>query len=376
MLLTCAFVWADPVSDAQKLKEEALAILKANANATATPEEYATCILKLEKARDILEAAGNNSALAQEVGSTLFWARRFSDVHVIAALEKMGGINKTPETAKPLKTVAQDPAEPTPVLTLARKAYSEAESFTREHAGDDYMIALTWFQMASEHPGTDYALKALAQARAAQARFSAKSAAQENLSDNPEMKLVKQGDERANSDKYDESAALYQASLKLKETVVAHRRLATAYFKRAQQMKDEINPKLEAAETAISAAAKDAYTSFRTLGGGTIRRFNPRYPPLLDAQRKQADLHKEGRLAIDYFNRAESEFKAVLRLSPNEKDLDAAGHIALCWMARDDASIRAQARQQVLRFLGEYKPGNDMERSLYEFCKAAADAMR
>src|SRR5688500_3725941 len=88
--LLCLSVIADPQSDAQQLKDEALQILKASSTKKATPEEYASCILKLEKAMDILEKAKDtDSPLAQEVNASLFWARRFSDIHVISALDKM-----------------------------------------------------------------------------------------------------------------------------------------------------------------------------------------------------------------------------------------------------------------------------------------------
>src|SRR5438046_1527313 len=82
-LIFTSLVRADPVEDAKTLKEEALQILKANTEKSATPEEYASAIFKLERAQALLEAAGDNdSVMAQEVGSSLFWARRFSNVKV------------------------------------------------------------------------------------------------------------------------------------------------------------------------------------------------------------------------------------------------------------------------------------------------------
>lgn len=378
MCFVVPHVFADAVSDAQTLKDDALEMLKANASTTATAEQYATCILKLERAQGLLEASGNSdNSLAQEVGSTLFWARKFSDVNVVAAIERMrksmppipagsGNISKL------AKSKSAAPVDPHVLVAEAREAYSEAESFAHSHTGDDYAIALRWFQMANEHPGTDYAIRALTLARSAQLRFSAKSSTHDELPNSPEMNLVKQGDELASAEKFEESFAVYKSSLKVKETLVAHKRLAKAFFNRARQMKDLLLPQIETADAAIASATKNAYTVHH-IGGVDEKHFNPSYPPLLDAQRKMAELKKQSSSSTAYFNDAESEFKAVLRLSPNEKDLEAAGHIALCWMSREDASIRARARLQIVKVLADYKPASDIERSLYEFCKTSLD---
>ena len=381
VLIVCGVtVFADVSADAEKLKDEALEILRANASRQASAEQYATCILKLEQAQSLLESNNiSTTALAQEVSASLFWAQKFSDVHVQAALNKMKSGSGTPSRPTAPKTMAKpkttdDPGEAPALLAEAKKAFSASEDFARSHSADDYTVAMRWFQMANEHPGTDYAMKALELARAAQARFAGKSGDTEKLPDTPEMKFIIEGDALAASEKYEEAMAMYKASLKLKESLPGHKHLGRTYFKRAQQMKDVLMPQFEAAETAYRDAAKGAYT-VRHLMTGNVRQFNPNYPPLLEAERKQADLNKEASVALNYYNLAESEFRGVLRLSPKQKDLDAAGHIALCWSVRGDASIRARARQQILEFLSDYTPANDLERSLYEYCKTVLDSM-
>src|SRR5579862_3796710 len=117
LVLIARAVLANP--EAEQLKDDALEILKANANRQATSEQYATCIYKLEKAQAILEAVhDNDSALAQEVSSSLFWARKFSDVRVMAALDKLHAANGNPATTtvvkKPDTTAAKPPPKPAP----------------------------------------------------------------------------------------------------------------------------------------------------------------------------------------------------------------------------------------------------------------------
>lgn len=381
LVLTSCNIFADPAEDAQKLKDEAVQILKANANREATPAQYATCIYKLEQAQQILEKAKqDDTPLAQEVSSTLFWSRRFSDVHVIKELEKLkGGAPLAPmppkktEPAKPVtppKTDPDEPVEAPDTLAEAKKAFQAAEKFAREKASDDYAVALRWFQVANEHSGTDYALKALDFAREAQARFAAKTATavKDELPDTPENKLLIEADGLAAAGKYEQSFAVYQASLKAKDQLVGHRKLGHAYFKRAQQIKDEFMPEFEAAQRDYRAAWKEAWTVRRTMSGSR-RVFNANHPPLVQAGNKQKELVKKAYVSIDHYRKAESEFKTVLKMAPNGKDFDAAGHAALCLSVQADPMVRSRAKVQLNEFLSSYKPVTDLERSLYEFCK-------
>ena len=380
LVLAATSLWADPTSDAEKLKNEAVEILKANSNRNATNQEYATCIFKLEQAQAILEKAGDaNSALAQEVSSSLFWARRFSSLPVLNELDKIrkgaGGsapVAKKAEPAKPVtkpKTGDDGEDEPPAILAEARAAYDAAQKFAQANSANDYAVSLRWFQMANEHPGTDYAIKALDLGRAAQSRFQAKvNKINEELPDTPEMKLVKEADLLVAQEKFEDSFALYLASLKTKESLIAHRKLGHAYFKRAQQIKDTLMPQFEANEKAWREARRAAFKTVRTLGGSR-RKFDPNYPPLVEANKKQIDLVKQANVALAYYDKAHDEFKAVLRLAPNNKDLDAAGHQALCLTVKGDANARGRGRNLINQFLSDYAPANDLERSLYEFCK-------
>jgi hypothetical protein len=380
VLLSTVAAWADAQSDAEKLKNEALDILKANSNRQASDAQYASCIFKLEQAQAILDKAkDDNSPLAQEVSSSLFWARRFSNVPILKELDKLRAgapmpppppVAKKTEPAKPAvkKPDEEDEAEPPAVLAEAKKAYSAAESFAQSHANDDYAVALRWFQVANEHPGTDYAMKALELARQAQVRFSAKSVPEEALPDTPEMKFVKDADAMAKSGKMEEAIALYQTSIKTKDNPVAHRKLGHFYYQRAQALKDELLPKFEENEAAWRKARKEAFVMVKTMSG-MRRKFNPSYPPLVEANKKQLDLVKQANVSIANYDKAFEEFRAVLKLAANGKDLDAAGHQALCLTVKGDANARQRGRQLINQVLADYTPANDVERNIYEFCK-------
>jgi tetratricopeptide (TPR) repeat protein len=292
-------------------------------------------------------------------------------------LDKLHGGAPMPPPVKKTEPVKPPPAKkdddddfvPAAGLSESKKAYNDAEQFAKSHSSDDYAVALRWFQMANEHPGTDYAMKALEFARQAQTRFSAKSApVDEALPDTPEMKFVKDGDIAAKAGKFDEAVAQYLSSIKAKESVIAHRKLGHLYYQRAQELKDKLLPQLEANEDAWRKARKEAYIMVRTLGGQR-RKFNPNHPPLVEANKKQIELVKEANISIANYDKAFEEFKAVLRLAPNKKDLDAAGHQALCLTVKGDSNARMRGRQMINQFLSDYTPANDIERSLYEYCK-------
>jgi tetratricopeptide (TPR) repeat protein len=374
---------ADGQSDAQKLKDEALEILKANANKQATAAQYANCIFKLEQAQSILEKAGDHdSNLSQEVNTTLFWARRFSNVQIINELDKLRGGGKEPppvpksvEPPKPPPAAVEKDAPPEPPAAMAdaKKAFDTADKFAKSHAGDDYAVALSWFKMANDHSGTDYALKALSLAREAQSRFATKSspAPKEVRPDTPEMKMVAEGEKLAEAHKFDEAISVLKGSLAKNETMVAHSTLGHAYFDRGQQLKDELLPKIEAADKEYRDAWRNAFTVRRGR-----RVFDPSNSEFVSAKQKCDELGKQSFKAVDYYDKAESEFKAALRMAPDKRDLDAAGHVGLCLSVHGDINFRLRAQTVLNQFLSDYSPATDLERSLYEFCKTELARIR
>src|SRR5207248_1876170 len=115
---------------------------------------------------------------------------------------------------------------------------------------------------------------------------------------------------------------VFQQALKFKETIPAHRKLAYAYFNRAQQVKDELMPQFDPVREQIKSAYRGAFITVRTMRG-TYQRFNPNDAGYLAAVQSYKDLIKRADVAFDFYDKARSEFGAVVRLAPNKKDLDA-----------------------------------------------------
>ena len=381
LLLACTLAQADP-EDPATLKDEALQILKANATKEATPEEYASCIFKLERAQALLEAAGDNdSALAQEVGTSLFWARRFSNVKVLSALDALKGKQPAPPPAAkkpPAKMVTAPPKKvegETPEMAKAREsdaAFSAAQGYAASHSGDDYAVALAWFRMASEHPGTDAALKALDLAREAQTRFAGKKgvATEEVLPDSPEMALVKQADDKVKQKDYEAAFPLFDQALKEKDSQIAHRHKANAHYLRAQQLREELKPRFAANREAY----KNAYAASWVINRGGQKFYNPDSPAMAAWNRDLKTLQKEGDVANKNFEAAEHEFAKALKLAPEGKDFESAGYMGLCIGVRP--FFRDKGVRTLDSFIKDYTPANDVQRSLYEFCKTEIERLK
>ncbi len=365
-------------------------ILKSIADRDATSEELAKCIFNLEKAANLLEAAHDtDSDLATEINGELYWARKRSTLAMDAVLDKMRAVDPASEglLARSEKSGSQevsrpktDPAEPgemVPGLEAATKAFHEAEKFAQAHSDDDYVVGVHWFQMASLHPGTDLSLKALSLAREAQARFQSKNpnAKKEVIPDTPEMKPVVEADALAAQKQYEKAIPLYEASIKLKESAIAHRKLAKAHYDQAQIIKEEVIKKCTTTYDALKTARANATRMIPSIGGGMRRVFNPNDPTYMAALKNFQAAYKEGDAAFEHFDKAQSEFKAALRLAPGGKDLTSAGLIGICISQRPEASNRSRAKQTLAIFLKEYTPGNDDERSIYEYCKTELDRL-
>ena len=377
-------VRADAQGEARSLKDEALVILKANADIDGKPEDMAKCIFNLEKSAHILEVAHDtDSDLAKEVNSQLYWARKRSTLAIDAALDKLKGnsgashpyVPKPPASKPPVKK--EDGDDPFAGMADARKAFDEAQKFAQSHGSDDYVVSLNWFQMASLHPGTDYSLKALNLAREAQARFKAinPNAVKEVLPDTPEMKLVLEADALAASKDYAKAIPLYQASIKLKESQIAHRKLGQSFYAHAMQVKEKVIADCEIAYVEWKSARENAMVERRMIGGAMRKFLNANDPNYQAATRKYQAAFKAGDQAFDLFEKARVEFSSVLRLAPNGKDLISAGLMGICMSQKPDITLRSKAKSHLLAFLREYAPVNDDERAIYEYCRTELERL-
>ncbi|MBI3831996.1 MAG: hypothetical protein HY291_20915 [Planctomycetes bacterium] len=357
-----------------KLRDEATAIQKAYGEGKATPEEYAAGILKLEQALNILEKAGDtNSTLAQDITAQYFWAKRFSNVFVIKALEALrakGGV--VPPTRFDKPRTPRNPNDPNPDPFAeqmdAKKAFEEALAYVEKRKDDDMAVARRFFQMAGEWPGTDYGMKAMGLARDAILHFASKGAGQEEkLPETPEMEPVKKADALVDAGKYREAFPLYMASIRQKETDIAERRLGRAQFGYAMKLREEILAAWEELKPKLEEARQNAYVM-----NGKDRVFDPQNPRLAAAMAEQQKLVARVNDAKAAFGAAQRAFEAVVRLAAEKKDLEAAAYIALCLRGAERV---ADAKTFLQRFVKDYEPKSDYERILVEYGKIELESL-
>ncbi|MBI3828001.1 MAG: hypothetical protein HY291_00695 [Planctomycetes bacterium] len=356
------------------MRDEATAIQKAYGEGRATPEEYAVGILKLEQALNMLEKAGdNNSTLAQDITSQYFWAKRFSNVYVIKALEALrakGGV--APPTRFDKQRVPRNPgdpaADPFAEQMDAKKAFEEAVAYSEQRKGEEMAIARRFFQMAGEWPGTDFGTKAMGFARDAILRYANKGGAQEEkLPDSPEMELVKKADALIAEGKFRDAFPLYMNSIRQKETETAHRHLGRAQFNFAQKMREDILADWEAFAPKLEEARKNAF-----IKNGKDRVFDPQNANYVAALGERQKLIARVNDAKAAFSSAQRAFESVLRLSSEKKDLEAAAYVALCMRGAERVT---DAKAYLQKFVKDYGPKNDYERILVEYGKIELEGL-
>lgn len=401
----CLAARAGPVQDeVEKLASDARQVLAAHQVSPVSPDKYAQCIFSLERAQALLESAGDaSSVLAQEVNSTLFWAKRFSTIEISTELAKLRGAKPGAGVARPLKPVPppQKPlkAPVTPVapaansmlpdaarLSAAKTAFHEAEQFAAQKQGDPLAVALRWFQVAGNFSGSEYALKALEKAQEAHARSAASGkaaaaaggaqasprAALEALElkeETPEIVILHTAEKLAEAHQYEEAIEQYKASIKVKDTISAESRLGYTYFKLAQTIQEKLLPKYKEADDAYAAAYQHSFK-----GSANFRFFDDRTPELLAARRTIDELRKESdRIVINYVA-SQACFEKILQLVPGGKDFDAAAYVGISMAKRHEAKFRAKVF--LLDFLKAYKPGDIGEQITFEYCKSELERIK
>jgi hypothetical protein len=344
------------LAEARRLKIEAEEFIK-RAGA-GEPRFYAEALKLLYRAMDILENESHSAAaerLGEEVASATFWAKRFLPLNVTAPLrDAPPGESPSAPLAPPPPTPSTEKNVPVEnALTAAEAEYRKAENFAATRADDPYAVALRWFQMAAQHSGTDWALKALAQARDAQARYRTQQAALTEKAVEPATpaeRLIGDGDKLLAEKKYDQAFAKFSESRQLHESADVRRRLGHAHYQKGLFLRDEYS-----------------------------RRYLPAYNEYLaarDARAKQAalsrlraiqqSLHGTANQCLKAFADMRENFQVALRLSGG-KDLESAGHVALSYVI--DPQTQTRARQLLSDFLSQYVPQNDEERTLYSYCE-------
>ncbi len=368
-LVVMPLLGAEDMEDAKSLYEEASETMRKSNASSVSPKDYATAMLKLEKALDILEKNGQNeTTLAQDCASAHFWAGKASDIHILNELERMRKSGGLPPRPPRQRKAASETDAAVGLAGLeaddeAAKAYAAAESYAAEQKDDDFKVALRWFQVAGEYPGTIYSLKAIGAARKAQDRFMARTAmTTEALPDTAEMKPVREGDALVLAGDFEKAISAYKNALKLKNTAVAQRRLGHTCFLRAQEIKDELFPKWMELRPKYLEAYQAAWQQV-----GNIKQFRDDYAPYTAARKEYLKLQQQLNRAFSYYQQGRWAFESVLKSAADGKDLDAAAHVALCFVAIP--SERRQASAKLSAFIKGYEPKNDAERMLYAYCK-------
>lgn len=346
LLIVAAAAFGSTVDDARQLQSEANAILRASNGQVADPKVYADAVRKLEKAQLLLDQAEKEKvpgieSLEQEVGSALFWARRFSNVQVADELHhgKSDPV-KPPEPSKP--------ADPNAV----EAEYKKTEQFESEHKGDDYAIALRWFQFSSEHSGTDYGLKGLARAREAQSRYTAAQEAKKNASQpqSEDAKLITAGNALYDEKKYDEALAKYNEAKKIADTTLVERRIGHTFVEQGHVIRDDYSTKYRQLQSQFAAAQSRGDRAGMSNLAAQVKALNP----LADK-------------ALKLYDSAEIAFLKGLELAKG-KDLECEGHIAFVMWDRGP-SHRVSAKTKLGTFLDKYQAANDEERTILDFAK-------
>lgn len=166
----------------------------------------------------------------------------------------------------------------------------------------------------------------------------------------------------------------YQKAALAFDDVDFHRRIARAWFDRAERLKAELRPQLEEASMTWYSARDAAYEERRSIVMGKFKRFNPNNPNYVAATKKYGDLLERARVALDLLANAQLAFTAVLRHTKH-KDFEAAACQPLCLLDNGETLTRVRARQLLVSFLAQHKPANARERALYDRCKEELEKM-
>ena len=340
-MVTSSRVFASAIDDAKTLQAEATTILRASSGSVADPKVYAEAVRKLEKAQALLEEEAKANppgidSLQQEVASALFWARKFSTVQVVDELQ--GRPSKPPDT------------------NGVEAAFKRAEQFETEHAGNDYAIALRWFQFSSEFSGTDLALRGLARAREAQARYAAAEDAKKKAAEpqTAESKLIDEGNALYQQKNFDEALAKFQDAKKSADSTLVELRIGHTYVEQGHALRDQYAaqylPVLKEYNDAKQKNDQRAMVALTQKARDVVTRLKP----IEDN-------------AFKAYSNAELAFQKGLDLAKG-KDLECEAYIAFNNFDRGK-DHHQRAKLQLAELFGKYHPANDEERSTFEFAK-------
>ena len=346
-----------PAEEAERLYIEASRILRSASGAATDPKVYAQAVFKLERAQRLADKAAKNGSkraekLQEEINAALFWARKFSTLPMIREIEKgdpgknPGGSKGPPPTSDGKKNGQRSPT--------AEDLFRKAEAYERSHKNDDHAVALRWFQVADRTAGTEWSLRALSRAQEAQARYKASQEEKDETEPLTEdARLIHEGNKFLRMEKYPQALDKFKAAQKIRNSLRVQQRIGHTFLEMGYEVRDEYARQYLPLVKQYNAAA---------------RRGDRR--TLVYLRRKAAALVKRLRpleqKAIQHYKSAENAFRNGLKMAEG-RDLDCEAHLAILEFQRKK---RKNARRQLGTVLRKYKPGNDEERTVFEYCKS------
>ncbi|MCW8131258.1 MAG: hypothetical protein KIS92_12990 [Planctomycetota bacterium] len=342
---------AATIDEAKALKKEADETLRKASGMSADPKTYADAVRKLEKASDILDEIAKSDPksaepMLEEITAALFWARKFANIEASNELNK----DKDPvRVSRPAQPAAPPPAN---ASDAAEQEFKKAEAFETAHTDDDYAVALRWFQVADKCTGTDWSVRALQRAQAAQARHRAAQDARKK-DETPDGKLIAEGDALLQQQKPREALAKFLAAKQAADTVLAERRIGNTHLTLGYQGRDEYAkqylPLQKRYQDAVRRGNMAEANNLRQQAAAMVARLKPLEASILKS-----------------YQDAEAAFKRGLDLAKS-KDLDCEAHLAILQFDRKN---RGSARLMFLDVLQKYPPANDEDRTLLEYCRS------
>jgi tetratricopeptide (TPR) repeat protein len=348
------------VDEARKLYQEASTILRNASGAATDPKVYAQAVFKLRRAQKLVEEAAKSDpkgveSLQVEINAALFWAMKFTTLPMVREIEKGDPGRKEGGSEAPV--IKQPPKQEPKKLSQedAEKLFHKAEAYEKSHQGDDYAIALRWFQVADETTGTDWSLRAMSRARDAQERHKAKQE-KEKAAGKPQTKdgkLIYEGDVLFRQKQYEQALVKYKAALIIKDSTLLQRRIGHSYMEMGYEARDKYAkqylPLVKQWNDAVRRRDKRRMDWIRRQTAALVVRLKP-----LENKAKHN------------YTLAEAAFMRGLNIAKG-KDLDCEAQLAIIKFQRKE---RTTAHQDLTRVLRKYKPQNDEERTVYEYCRS------
>jgi tetratricopeptide (TPR) repeat protein len=214
--------------------------------------------------------------------------------------------------------------------------------------------------VADRTAGTEWSLRALSRAQEAQARYKASQDDKDQTEPRTEdEKLIREGNKLFRMEKYTQALEKYRAAQKINNSLAVQQRIGHAFLEMGYEARDEYArqylPLVRQYNQAARRGDRRVLAYLRRKAAAMVKRLRP--------------LEQK---AIQHYKSAEKAFRQGLKIAEG-RDLDCEAHLAILEFQRKK---RKNARRQLGTVLRKYKPGNDEERTVFEYCKSLLKYIR